>query len=849
MDVRIELADSESDELSVVHFADGAADGSVVDGVEVESGAVRFAAEGFSVYAIAGPEVEFEYLTEDGETLKVTVRFDEREILPEGAALDVSEVTYESDPEAYALRNERLADALFEEYGNVAITDVRYLNISIMVPGEPDGEAEPVWTEYEPVYPVEVRINYTEPMNTANPGEYTDYNDGSPKVVPDIGNHIVGVHYTETGAEILETVDEGTDEGISETVAHTDGFSEYDFAYIYQYEIIESKYDYSPSAIVVTPDMGLMAKAAGDEAIPAHYKTLTDNEDGMHKLSLTVTGDADTDNNTVSNANIIIVFDTSNSMINYYVPMENGARGSDNYDGSNSYVLYRDTSGTEATDGYTGTVYKRTEITDWWGRVTGYSYSEYTGQRYSKTIRRADASEKVLYDFAHALFKYKNIEDDPNTPDVDERKNIQAALITFNRTASTVQDWTSTETDITGKVSSTGNGGSKKLDNSSGTNWQAALQEAQELLETADSDPTFVVFITDGQPTQINTTPSNQYLTDGTPYVTAREVAIAVQQACAKTGTESHGALFSIYAYGTEADYLDDMMYYAYNNAAYNDDLEAAGQETIETEGYYNAGDTQALADAINDIFTKIVKTLGITGVSVHDGTTSQVVMTSGEISHLLEVDEPAGYEYWLSFNTTGDKFTMKDLVSGDNVEYTVSASGGNVTFSWTKGETSYSATYEGTYSNGVARVKWDKATPLYNYAPPAAVFTDPSVDWDLSGLGTLLDGVTYEVTFDVYPSQETLDYIADLQNEKIQYEDLDANIRDYLTPSGSGYVLATNTTASITYTDNRLDKPEPTSSDYVNPEPVKTSAVDSLAITKRWENNIDEPYCKGKVC
>ena len=45
-------------------------------------------------------------------------------MLRKGAKLEVSEVTYEEDPEAYAKRNERLAEALFEEYGNVAITDV-----------------------------------------------------------------------------------------------------------------------------------------------------------------------------------------------------------------------------------------------------------------------------------------------------------------------------------------------------------------------------------------------------------------------------------------------------------------------------------------------------------------------------------------------------------------------------------------------------------------------------------------------------------------------------------------------------------------------------------------------------
>ena len=169
--------------------------------------------------------------------------------------------------------------------------------------------------EYEPVYPVKVKVDYTETMDTTNPGEYKDYNDGSTKVTPDIGNHIVGVHYTEDGAEFLETVDESTNTGVSETVTKTDSFSEYDFAYIYEYEIVDTDYDYEPSQIsTMTLNTGMSTKAAGSGMLraagdtPAHSKTLSDNHDGTHKLSLTVTGDADTDSNTASNANIIIVF-------------------------------------------------------------------------------------------------------------------------------------------------------------------------------------------------------------------------------------------------------------------------------------------------------------------------------------------------------------------------------------------------------------------------------------------------------------------------------------------------------------------------------------------------------------
>ena len=62
VDVKVELADKNDDETAyldtrVVHFADGAETGDVVETLESDGGAIRFTAEGFSAYAIVdGPE-------------------------------------------------------------------------------------------------------------------------------------------------------------------------------------------------------------------------------------------------------------------------------------------------------------------------------------------------------------------------------------------------------------------------------------------------------------------------------------------------------------------------------------------------------------------------------------------------------------------------------------------------------------------------------------------------------------------------------------------------------------------------------------------------------------------------
>ena len=110
---------------------------------------------------------------------------------------------------------------------------------------------------------------------------------------------------------------------------------------------------------------------AGD--VPEHGKTLTDNEDGTFQLELSVTGDADTEVQTAANVNVLVVLDTSNSM-----------------------TMYR------ANGGNTGPY-------------------------------RADAAEKVVYDFTQALFDYQ---------DASNPTNIQMALVTFNTSGTTVQGWT-----------------------------------------------------------------------------------------------------------------------------------------------------------------------------------------------------------------------------------------------------------------------------------------------------------------------------------------------------------------------------------------------------------------------
>ncbi|MBQ7175015.1 MAG: VWA domain-containing protein [Lachnospiraceae bacterium] len=819
--VKVELKDDPIKDPKVVHFGEVT---EVLDATASKDGnIVTFETSGFSVYAIVGKLVG-SVLTADGKTLKVTVTYDELAEIPEGAVLEVKEI--QENDEKWIDRSVQLADVLSDKYGNVTLSDVRFLSISIMVDGK----------EYEPKAPVQVKIEYSEPLSTEDTARtFIDELTGETIEPKKRNNRFAAIHYTESGAELVEAENKAEAKGYIETVYDVDGFSDYDLVYMYDYDTIEAKDDYDPSESIHTADIVNLAKAADSKAggvvlrgagdVPDHSKTLTDNKNGTYTIGLDVTGDADTEGTNASNANVIIVYDVSSSMIApyNYVPMVTGGRGLDTTQSHTSYQdgeyfqLYRrNQSGTGYTgitdDTYSGTVYRRT------GNPGRYTYNEYHGQRYSYSIDRASASEKVVYDFTNALFGYQN-QDDPT--------NIQAAFITFSGSATNVTNgWTSNRNDILNRVSSTGT--SYRLNYSNYTNWTAALQMAENLINSSatDDDPTYVVFITDGRPQT-----SSQSAAEPN-YNASKVIAQRIESSC----DETDGALYGIFAFANSDDWLASLLYYAYNNS----DPSNPGT-TFDTEGYYKASDTAALTQAINDIFQRIVQTLGVTEVSITDGTTTNVSTSTG-VAHLLVVDN--SYQYWLSFPVvagTGGTytFTMPDKTTGDPIVYTVTPNGENVDITWTdKDGNNQSVTYAGKVDLNQLTVEWTGPTSFYSYTPPTATHNSDTgaVDWNLNSVGTLLDGVTYTVTFDCYPSQETLDLIADLKNGDIAYSDLDPAIRQYLT---ADYKLETNTSATLTYTDTRTENGQQTSG-FDNPDPQPVNATEALAVSKTWKNTLD---------
>ena len=374
----------------------------------------------------------------------------------------------------------------------------------------------------------------------------------------------------------------------------------------------------------------------------------------------------------------------------------------------------------------------------------------------SMTQQRMTAAKNAVNSLANSLYAYNTLSE-PDT--------VEMALVRFATSSRVAQQPTADANTFRSTVNGLGNAGD------GGTNWESALQTANGV-NFNDNDQTFVVFVSDGNPTFRTSQNgwndwSNQYQQWGS----GRETATNIQR-CYTTAVDDAKALatkvtpanfFTIGAFGNV-----DRMEQLTDDAGSNSDT-----------NYYSASDTAALNQAISEILAKIEMS-GIGNTSIEDGTTNSVTTSSGEIANLLEVDT-SSFKYSRSGGSYG---TGQDWADAP----------------------------EAKLVNGA--VEWDLSKEGTN--------------------GILENGVKYTVTFDVYPSQTTYDTIAKLKNGDITYDSLDSEIKKYIVDNGGGsYSLRTNTNATLSYDDTRDEKGQQ-ESPYVNPDPVATDA-EKLTVKKEW--------------
>ncbi|MDD5922142.1 MAG: FctA domain-containing protein [Eubacteriales bacterium] len=442
--------------------------------------------------------------------------------------------------------------------------------------------------------------------------------------------------------------------------------------------------------------------STGETTPPEAEKTLVSNGDGTYRMSLSVTGTAETTTQS-GKADVIVVLDRSGSMsksVEGYLENAKGRYGLDYY----NYVrLYYKSGGTYRrldNDTYEGPVYTRS----WGGFPSGYTYTEYTGTRYAyMNTDRISVAKSAVNSLADQLQSYNE-----NNPDA-----VRFSLVTFADDARTEtfgggSTWTTDAAAFKNKVNS------RSIYANGGTNWEDALQHANGL-SARDDAKVYVIFVSDGNPTF--------YVGGGTGYETSGNVSRCYDRAKddAKAIVDAGKNFYGIGVFG-DIDRMQSLVSYS----------------GAPSENYYDATDSASLQAAFSNIVSQITNAFGYKNVKVKDGLTS---ITSA----LVETDP--------------DSFTYKK--SG------------------------------GSYGSGTAWTPDDAQK---------AVYENGKVTWDLGDM-QLENGVTYTVSFKVWPSQEAYDLAADLNNGTKSYDDLSDAVKKQIIQKDGGYALVTNTEADLDYT------------------------------------------------
>lgn len=313
------------------------------------------------------------------------------------------------------------------------------------------------------------------------------------------------------------------------------------------------------------------AYAAEEPSQPDVSKTLTANGDGTYNLTLSVAGRASSSQES-SNANVVIIFDTSGSMSETAT--------------SYSYLPVSDTNRWNRYGLVNGAY---VPLTYWAGSY--YANGQlYEGQRY-----RQVATQGTRLSFAQTATNAL-IESLLGNNTTADRDAVEIALVDFSTTVNSVANWTTNESALTTQVNGYRANG--------GTNWEAALSRAKSLADTkAKAQPdeaTYIVFVSDGNPTFRN---SSRGGNDWNDYYGVYG-----------TGNSDPNG----YNFDAAKAVADGILGAGYNLYTVNAFGDAVNMQNLGGT-YQSAEDPDALTAAFNEIVNKITNAAAFTNVKVTD--------------------------------------------------------------------------------------------------------------------------------------------------------------------------------------------------------------------------------------
>ena len=336
---------------------------------------------------------------------------------------------------------------------------------------------------------------------------------------------------------------------------------------------------------------------------------------------------------------------------------------------------------------------------------------------------------------------------------------VEVSMITFDGSVSDALDWTDSKSDFDTAVE-------RNIVRSNlhrGTDWEDALKAALAQAKTADSDPTFVVFFTDGEPSQYSnyhgaatfeTDVPNSYYFYFNSFL-SRESSKDEARALVDSGYELYGVFAfnnsgHTYPNGATGDESDSDLLHNLLKYGYNTDQDLG--ENSSNERFFPSSNQDDLERAFDKILESINISVGFDEVVVNDAMTEMT--QAGFATSFDSVNDFTYYRSGKGHGTVEEPWEAWE----DAPQATPIVEGDNVSVQW--------------------KLENDDGSPMF-----------------------LEDGVKYRLSFIVWPKQEDFDWVANLQNGTKTWQDVvDAGLdfpngaNPQIVNNGNGtYSIATN--------------------------------------------------------